>query len=193
MSTNKPVVWFKYNIEQIAWTNDRGDWNPAFLERFGFAFKGNSLGPYTTVHYREETFFKFQDASDSDGEAVSEIGVTEALAFPASVKATISSGAIETGVPYVICGGNLWYVADLPFSFISEEDRYLVFADLLFDMLGADCKPDKRALVRLDDVHVLSNPDELRAAAKYLSDQGVPLLCLRHPVLSGSEWSLRRR
>lgn len=41
--------------------------------------------------------------------------------------------------PYVINKGNHFYMADIPVSYVHESDRYLVFADLLFDIL--DEKP----------------------------------------------------
>ncbi len=59
-------------------------------------------------------------------------------------------------IPYALRAGNHFYVADVPFSFIHEADRYFVFADLLFDILGEKPRHNgKYALVRLEDVHPL--------------------------------------
>jgi hypothetical protein len=41
MSSQKNVVWINYNLQQIAWTDDGSAWNPAFTDRFGFAFLHN--------------------------------------------------------------------------------------------------------------------------------------------------------
>ena len=47
---------------------------------------------------------------------------------------------------------NLTWLADNPFTFVNEEDRYLAFADLLFDVLAPRTPERHRALVRIEDV-----------------------------------------
>src|SRR5262249_12699305 len=63
---------------------------------------------------------------------------------------------------------------ELPFVYTSETDRYLVFADLLFDALAPQTPERHRALVRLEDINPRTDPAELRAAADYLRSQGIP-------------------
>ncbi|MNT38129.1 hypothetical protein D3C72_1743120 [compost metagenome] len=41
-------------------------------------------------------------------------------------------------IPYIVRTNNYFYVADVPFSDRQRGDRYLVFVDLLFDILGAE-------------------------------------------------------
>jgi uncharacterized protein YdaL len=79
-------------------------------------------------------------------------------------------------------GANFWYVADTPFSFIGEEDRYVVFCDLLHDILGLDHAEQHRALVRIEDVDPRSAPESIRGVTEYLSGERVPFLLNVIPV-----------
>jgi uncharacterized protein YdaL len=79
-------------------------------------------------------------------------------------------------------GGNFWYVADSPFSFIGEEDRYLVFADVLHDILGIDHPESHRALIRIEDVSPTTPPALLRAVADCLAEEQVPFVVSVIPV-----------
>jgi uncharacterized protein YdaL len=57
---------------------------------------------------------------------------------------------------------------------MSESDRMLVFADLLFPALAPTAAASSRAAVRLEDVNPTSDPATLRRIADYLSGQAVP-------------------
>jgi len=46
--------------------------------------------------------------------------------------------------PYAIRMKALWYIADVPFSYMAEGGRYLVFCDLLHDILGSTRRPRPR-------------------------------------------------
>jgi uncharacterized protein YdaL len=77
-------------------------------------------------------------------------------------------------VPWAIRSANLTYLGEIPFPFMSESDRMLIFADLLFPALAPTAVASKRAAVRLEDVNPTSSPTALRQMADYLSGQGVP-------------------
>jgi uncharacterized protein YdaL len=79
----------------------------------------------------------------------------------------------NTTFPWAIRSANLTYVGEIPFAYIKEEDRYIAFADLLFD-LYAQTGARHRAMVRLEDIDPNADPAQLRAVADYLSSQGVP-------------------
>ncbi len=164
MRSTTPVCWFKYNIWQPAWTQSD------FPTKFGFTFNWLDWTGYDTIHYLGETFTKYQ--------ADPELGLVWIL-YP-DLCSEIASACVETGpdqqecIPYIVKGGNLWYVADLPFSYVSEEDRYLVFCDVLHDILGIDHAESRRAVVRIEDVDPNAAPEDLRAIADYLHAQQVP-------------------
>jgi len=66
------------------------------------------------------------------------------------------------------------YVGEMPYAYASENDRYVAFAGLLQDLFDADRTLRRRALVRIEDVGPMSDPDELRSIADYLAGQRVP-------------------
>ncbi|MBL0173828.1 MAG: DUF2334 domain-containing protein [Ignavibacteria bacterium] len=90
------------------------------------------------------------------------------------VVATASSK--KTMVPYIVRSGDFWVVADSPFASATEADRYLLFADLLHDILRQNHPAIHRALLRIEDVHPLENPERLRAVADVLAAEGIPFL-----------------
>jgi uncharacterized protein YdaL len=73
-------------------------------------------------------------------------------------------------------------VGEIPFAFISEEDRYLAFCDLLFDLLAPDTVERHRALVRIEDVNALTPPAQLRAIADVLAARHVPFSVAVVPI-----------
>ena len=94
----------------------------------------------------------------------------------ANCTATCAPIAQTTGTsfPWAIRSSNLTYVGEIPFSYISESDRYLAFSDLLFPALTPGAATTHQALVRLEDVDPTANPTVLRQFADYLFSQHVP-------------------
>ena len=183
-STQKTLVWFKYNLWQLAW-------NPAygFNQRFGFAFNGvsgldapptaanPSPGFFDAVQYKGVSMVKYYafDAATGAISADPEIGATQIIdAAKAQVLAPIRNSRTGEQVPYVVRSGNFWYFADLPFSFIGPRDRYLVVCDLLHDILGASLPAQQRAMVRLEDVSALVSPPTITQLSDYLSGRSIP-------------------
>ena len=92
-------------------------------------------------------------------------------------KATPSATAVRadgTTFPWGVRSGNLTYLGEIPFSYITPNDRYLAFSDLLFDVLAPATAARHRALVRIEDVGPDADPAELRPIADYLSAKNVP-------------------
>ena len=77
-------------------------------------------------------------------------------------------------MPYMVRSGSFWYCADSPFSYAEEGNRYLVFCDLLHDFFGIHHPEERKALVRIEDVSVDSDPDDLRDLADYLYGKKIP-------------------
>jgi uncharacterized protein DUF2334 len=77
-------------------------------------------------------------------------------------------------VPYLLRSGDLWLVADVPFAYIAEQDRYLAFCDLLHDILGVDHAPLHRAMIRLEDVTPDDDPAEVRRVVDVFASEDVP-------------------
>src|SRR3569623_106705 len=176
--TTKLLVWFKYNLWQLAW-------NPAynFQANRGFGFsslrglnatpsKSNpSPGFFDTVTYKGLDYVKYYayDAARNVVNADPDVGVT-AVTDPAraSVVVQVTNPKTHESVPYVMRSGKFWYVADMPFSFIGPRDRYLVIADLLHDMVGIPHSEVHPALVRLEDVGALVSVQSMKTLSDYL-------------------------
>jgi uncharacterized protein YdaL len=183
-TTGKTLVWFKYNIWQLAW-------NPAhsFTANRGIEFKGlrglnatptranPTPGFFETVKYKNLDLRKYYtyDATRNLVNSDPDIGWTAVVdAAKASVVVPVANPKTGESAPYVLRSGNFWYVADLPFSFIGPRDRYLVFSDLLHDMLGIEHAQNHRALVRLEDVGAMVSVKAMKDLSNYLATKKVP-------------------
>lgn len=183
-TTTRRLVWFKYNLWQLAWN---GAYN--FPATRGFTFSGlrgmNALpsssdpnpGFFDTVKYKSLDFVKYYqyDAGRNVISGDPDIGVA-AITDPAKAAALVQVANPKTAetAPYVVRSGNFWYVADLPFSFIGPRDRYLVFADLLHDMLGIAHAVSHKAMVRLEDVGALVSVTAMKQLTDHLHKKKIP-------------------
>lgn len=86
------------------------------------------------------------------------------------------SSKTKKETPYIVRSGNFWYIADLPFLNATETDRYLLFCDLLHDFLGINHAASHQAMIRIEDVTPMDNPDRIRDIADIFASEGVPFL-----------------
>jgi uncharacterized protein YdaL len=102
----------------------------------------------------------------------------------AAVARTVAVARNDAGqtVPYILHAKNLWFVADSPFSYATERDRYIAFADVLHDILKEDHAPRHSALVRIEDINPKSDPAALLRIARYLHSKNVPFAVGVSPV-----------
>jgi uncharacterized protein YdaL len=84
--------------------------------------------------------------------------------------------------PYMVRTGNLWLVADVPFAYIGDQDRYLAFCDLLHDMLGVNHTATRNAMIRLEDVTPDDDPQVIQRAINVFIDEGIPFQIALVPV-----------
>jgi uncharacterized protein YdaL len=164
MTTERPICWLKYNIWQLAWAQQA-----EFRARFGFDFIQLDSSGYQTINYRGTEFTKYPDDVELGLVSVADPSLASVLAD--ACRSPQQGGGCT---PYVVRGRNLWYVADIPFTYLSEEDRYVVFADLLHYMLNLHHPVAHRAIIRIEDVDPTAEPDRLERIADYLYGEGVP-------------------
>jgi uncharacterized protein YdaL len=182
-TTTNTVVWFKYNLWQLAW-------NPAydFTNRTGINFAGlrglnatptpsePNPGFFNKIKYKNLDFVKYYqyDAVRNVVNADPEVGWTT-IRDPAKAQALVRMYNRELeSAPYITRSSNFWYVADLPFSFIGPRDRYLVFADVLHDMLGLPHASYHKAMVRLEDVGAMVSVQAMKTLSDYLASKTIP-------------------
>ena len=83
-------------------------------------------------------------------------------------------GRTPLRAPYIVQSRHFWLVADSPFSYSSEGDRYLAFADVLHEILGIDHAEDHRAILRIEDINALSRPAQLSATLDVIRRHKIP-------------------
>lgn len=183
-TTTKQVVWFRYNIWQLAWNADYGFTTKTGLEFV--ALRGLNATPtpdtpapgfFDDVAYKNKSFIKYYsyDTAANTINADPDIGELRVVdSTKAVVSSTIRNTATGESLPYVVKAGNFWYVADMPFSYIGPRDRYLAIADLLHDMLGIPHTENHRAMVRLEDLNALTVTNTVKQLADYLSSKKIP-------------------
>jgi uncharacterized protein YdaL len=182
--TQNTVVWFKYNLWEMAWDSTYN-----FNQRYGFAFNGlrgmdaqptaqnPNPGFFDTVLYKNKSMVKYYsfDATTGTISADPDLGVTQVLdATKAQALVTITDSHTNEVAPYIVRSGNFWYVADMPFSYIGPRDRYLAICDILHDVLGVTHTTAPRALVRLEDVNATTTVASMRSLTNYLRSKNIP-------------------
>ncbi|MGZ3775212.1 MAG: DUF2334 domain-containing protein [Pseudobdellovibrionaceae bacterium] len=193
--TKKNIAWLGYNIWQLG---DR------FTKALGYKYARlstlnkeavDTLGRpsfYKNIHYKDAVFYKYGEWSKTTPNLFL-APFEQALLVPSSDVSGSSDGAVGsqsktevlawsenpvTGekAPYMLRAKNYFYVADIPLSFMHEADRYLVFADILFDLLNSAPKhSEKYAFLRIEDVHPLVPLNWLYAISRILKEENVPM------------------
>ncbi|OJB34539.1 papd-like protein [Burkholderia ubonensis] len=192
MTTTKTVVWFKYNLWQLAWNTAY-----TFNQTFGFSFLGvaglnatpSSSNPnpgfYDTVTYKNMPMVKYYayDASTGSINADPDAGLTQVLdATKAQALVTIKNSQTGATAPYIMRSGNFWYFADVPFSYIGPTDRYLVICDVLHDILKTNAPVNHRALVRLEDLDAYTTTSSMKTLTNYLYSKRIPFTMATIPL-----------
>ena len=184
LSTTHPVIWAADNIWQLTGAVG-GSADTAFIAKYGWdpsqSYFDTTDNP-VTISYRGQTFTR----NGANGATILAPDITSpaAVTVLGTANCTDSTGAAVacapiaqatgTSFPWAIRSANLTYVGEVPFSYISETDRYVAFSDLLFPALAPTAAPSHRALVRLEDVDPTADPAALRQFADYLYSQHVP-------------------
>jgi uncharacterized protein YdaL len=160
-ATSKPVIWLGTGFAEFSRQFD-------LKRKFGFSVSGiDSSANFDMVRYGSEIFTK--------GEPNTEIAHIKNRKL-ATIIATTYSSTTKKETPYIVRSKNLLFFADSPFSEATENDRYLLFADMLHDILHEQHPESHNAIIRIEDVDVLEDPDKLRQIADILSSRGIPFL-----------------
>lgn len=183
INTKKNVAWLGYSIWQFG---------TRFEDIFGYKYshlttlnrdKLDSKGRpsfFKNILYKGETFYKYGDWSKTNKDIFVAPFEQTALVPTNPTKSQVlvkaEHNVTKEVLPYALRAKNHFYVADVPFSFMHEADRYFVFADLLFDIL--DEKPrhnGKYAVLRIEDVHPLVPLAQLYKITNAIKAENVPI------------------
>jgi uncharacterized protein YdaL len=184
LSSTRPVIWAADNIWQLSGTAGSPA-DQAFQAKYGWdpaTSYFDTTDNVSTVSYKGQAFSR--NAANGADILAPDITTPSAVTALGQANCTGSTGAAVncapiaqttgTSFPWAIRSANLTYVGEIPFSYMSETDRYVAFSDLLFAALAPTASPSHQALVRLEDVNPTSNPTVLRQFADWLSSQHVP-------------------
>ncbi len=199
--TKKRVAWLGYSIWKYP--------TKTLEQLFGHSYVGltkldsdrlDSRGLPTffrDVLYKGETFSKFGDSVQLDpavwrSKSEFRAGFEQAQLKPSAdienrrgvqILAEVRHGGTSETIPYAIRKENRFYFADVPFSFMHESDRMLVFADILFDILDEKPRHNGRyAVVRIEDVHPLIPLSEMTDVLKTFREEKVPITVSLIPI-----------
>ncbi|NJC72102.1 DUF2334 domain-containing protein [Planosporangium thailandense] len=162
LAARVPVMWLGDNLDQLMARK------AGVASRLGFTLGDLDRSPVAEVRYKGTSLAR--DAAHNTS------GVRRVEVTAGSKVATLAEAVRGDGgtLPWAVRSGALTYLAELPFAYMTPDDRYLAFTDLLFDLLAPSTPVRHRALVRIEDVGPQSDPAQLRAIADYLSGAHVP-------------------
>ena len=160
-ATHKPLMWMGYGVEALVGT-------AAQPGQYGWTPLSEDMAdPVSAVEYKGA---KFTRRTEGNGGLI-----IPAIHRPGEVHVLATAiRADGRTAPWAIRSGNLYFIGENPFPYMTETDRYLVFADLMFDLLAPETPVRHRALARIEDVGPNSDPGELRAVADYMFSEHVP-------------------
>ena len=161
LKSTVPMVWINTGFREFSL-------RPEVKATYGFVVsRFDSTSVYTSVKAGDRVFQKGEPNLNI-------IEITDRQKV--EVVATASSGKSRRDVPYMVRSGNLLYVGDSPFASAAETDRYLLFADMLHDILGEQHETSHTALIRIEDINPMDDAGRLREIADILSSRGIPFL-----------------
>jgi uncharacterized protein YdaL len=168
-TTTKSVTWVYDNLWEL--TNK----DTTFAAKHGFTSGLFDYADVAEVDYKGKKLTR--DTTDKSG--IMNLQITDPSKLTTIATAVRKDGST---MPWAVKSGNFTYVAEIPFAYVTHDDRYLAFADLLFDALGTPTTTARhRALARIEDVGPDADPAELRAVADYLYAQKVPFTVAVYP------------
>lgn len=173
VNTKKNVLWAGYNVWLLGPERLKKLWGVSYKSLSGLdvdrtEFVDHNTEPYPGFFryysYKGEEFIKYAGwGEDKFGKPFFQ-SAYEIILFDTSdasfaeteVLSKARHSTTQEEVPYILRRKNHFYIADSPFSFMTEEDRYLIFSDIIFDVLDEEPRykeGDRPAIIRIEDVH----------------------------------------
>ncbi|MGY0237066.1 DUF2334 domain-containing protein [Longispora urticae] len=168
LADTKPVVWAYDNIWQLTARS------ASFGTDYGFMWSGFDFASVSQVQYKTRSLTR--DPQNAGG--IMNVSISDPTKATSLATAVRADG---TTFPWAVKARNLTYVGEIPFSYVTHDDRYIAYSDLLYGTIAPQTAERHRALVRIEDVGPDSDPDELRAIADYLKSKNVPFSVAVYP------------
>ena len=168
--TRARICWLGFNIGQLL-----GD--PGISSRLGLEFVEVREGQFNSVLYKDTVLPKEDPWTNIVRITNEDRCRTMAMACSETEQAPFA----------VRSGRRFWFFADVPSAFAIEGGRALVFADLLHEILNEDHKPQQLAMVRIEDVHPLTDPSALNRIARLFDKANDPFQVATVPIFAYHE------
>ncbi len=170
-----PVLWSGLNIWQLQDRANAVGGDGTFSSKYGWQYGGLDASAIDAVTYKGRDLTRIPENAN----AVVAIDVTEPSKVTVLAQAKHTNG---TTAPWAVRSANLTYLSEVPFTYITDSDRYLIYTDLLFDLLAPQTPERHRAMIRIEDVSPASDPKNLRALADMMYAKHVPFSIATFPV-----------
>ena len=162
----RPFAWIGRHLELLLDS-------PEATRRFGLSY----------IDYRDDLEFRqvlYKGVTlPKEDPDLNLVAISDAAAVKVVATARNQDG---DSYPYALHNGRFWFFADIPFSFMEDGGRYLVFCDLLHDVLEISHPASSLALVRLEDVSTDIDGNNLREIADRMARLRVPFQIAVIPV-----------
>lgn len=197
--TTKNLVWMNYKLGDFATelnkvSNTKLAFNVPFVLSPDSVPSENNIDPgfYKYFEYKGEEFFKLNRWNKVTNKFTCSPEINLIIINDeknVAIHSMARHTKTEKKIPYVISQnideGKIWYFADMPVSFLHYEDRYLIMADLLWDILNIDPPTGSpKALVRIEDVNPTQEKGDLLWAINYLRNKDIPVSLALIPYFS---------
>lgn len=182
-SNQIPVVWFNYKFplfkQALKDLNKDPGFDAAILLQPDTAPSATNPDPgfFRFFDYKGETFFKLAQWNPSSNNFAASPELHAIVIQDEQKVQTLSTARhskTNASRPYAVRSGNIWYMADSPFSFVHYEDRFYILTDFLWDILGEKAPEERIALIRIEDVGPALDMVSLRWAMDYMHQENVP-------------------
>ncbi|MBI4971204.1 MAG: polysaccharide deacetylase family protein [Candidatus Omnitrophica bacterium] len=152
------VTWIRENINQFL---------KKYETTYGFQVQPER-GGFRNLFYNEKLYPR-KDVEEVPIIQVKDWNKTTTYGYLAS----------KSGIaPFCVNSSNLWFFPDLSFYDIN----YLVFADLLHDVLDIQHEVNRNYFIRIEDIHPLRDPSKLRNIGTELVKKNIPFMMAVIPI-----------
>ncbi len=156
-NTSKKVIWFGEKAHEL-------------IKKSGtipLKYQGSSY------HYKQ---VKYRDKDLSISGFASKNILLEPLDSSIKGYGSVSDGLDE--YPLIINWENYWFMTGLD----TYGLKYLVFSDVLHEILAEKHQDERKVYLRIEDIHSRRSPESLRKIADYLVSQEVPFMAVVIPI-----------
>lgn len=162
LSSEDETIWVQYGTEELEEAAA-----PSLAAQIGWLAESLTTEDFNGVVYRGEEFERQPESTH----AVAEIRITDPERVEVLAELRAESGRT---IPWAVRSDSLTYVTESPMNFASEDDRYLVFADILSRTLEPDLPETRQALLRIEDIGPEADPVQVRAMTEAIAGMGIP-------------------